>query len=228
MSNVRTRCPNCRQAYKVPESELGRKARCKKCSQTFTVEVAAEETLAPAKPGSEAHSGVAGAKRSGAPATPTPTPTPTPIPTPAPDQPQTIGPYTVRRKLGAGGMGVVWLAHDPALQRDVAVKVLPAEYAKDEQYLKRFLREARAAAKLNHPNTVTIYQVATDGPAAYLAMELVDGESLDKLVEEGRPMDWREATRAIRDAAAGLAAAHEIGLVHRDIKPANLMRTSRA
>ena len=92
------------------------------------------------------------------------------------------------RKLGEGGMGVVWLAHDPGLQRDVAVKVLPSKCAKDAVYLKRFLREARAAAKLNHPNTVTIYQVGTDASLVYLAMELVDGASLDKAVET-RPAD---------------------------------------
>ncbi|MCY2987933.1 MAG: serine/threonine-protein kinase, partial [Planctomycetota bacterium] len=105
-------------------------------------------------------------------------------------------------------------------------KTLRPEHAQDVEYLKRFLGEARNAARLQHPNTVTIFQVGAKGDLAYLVMELVDGESLDKSVTPERSMEWREATRVIRDAAAGLAAAHEKGLVHRDIKPANLMRTT--
>jgi len=221
MSNVTTRCPNCRKAYEVPEAQLGQRARCKNCSHKFTLVVAAEETSIPRAASSEepaAQADPSGKSPAQGPASPEQSPF-------SSGQPKKIGPYKVVRKLGEGGMGVVWLAYDPALQRDVAVKVLPPEYAKNEHYLKRFLREARAAAKLNHPHTVTIYQVGTDGATVYLAMELVDGLSLDKAVESGRPMEWREATRAIRDAAAGLAAAHEIGLVHRDVKPVNLMRT---
>jgi urea transport system substrate-binding protein len=235
MPEVRTCCPHCRKVYQVPENRLGEQARCKNCSKTFTLEMAAEETFAP-RPAESKPSG-----QPNPPSVPQATPLPAKPKTPPAggselqpnpaagesEQPERIGPYIVRRRLGAGGMGVVWLAHDPGLDRDVAVKVLPPEWAKDAVYLKRFLREARAAAKLNHPNTVTIYQVAADGPLVYLAMELVEGVSLDEAVEPGRPMPWREAARAIRDAAAGLAAAHEIGLVHRDIKPANLMRTAK-
>ena len=225
MSNVKTRCPNCRKAYQISEDHLGRQVRCKNCSHTFTLEMSADETRTPHAP----REGRPHAEREeyGNELPPHSPATPQPHPLTAPEQPKTIGPYTICRKLGAGGMGVVWLAHDPALERDVALKVLPPEYAKDEQYLKRFLREARAAAKLNHPNTVTIYQVGTDGPLLYLAMELLDGVSLDKLVESGQRIHWRGATRAILDAAAGLAAAHEIGLIHRDVKPANLMRNSK-
>jgi WD40 repeat protein/serine/threonine protein kinase len=123
-------------------------------------------------------------------------------------------------------MGEVWLAHDPTLDRDVAIKVLPGEFARDAERLGRFLREARLAARLDHVNTATVYQAGVDNGLAYIAMQYVDGGSLDKATASGRPMDWREGTRAIRDAAAGLAAAHKIGLVHRDVKPSNLMRTS--
>ena len=122
-------------------------------------------------------------------------------------------------------MGEVWLAHDPSLDRDVAIKTLPARFAANEDRLKRFLREARLAAKLHHTNAVTVYSVGQEGSLVYIAMEYVDGQSLDNAVSEGRPMPWREATRAIRDAATGLEAAHQLGLIHRDIKPANLMRT---
>ena len=109
----------------------------------------------------------------------------------------------------------------------MAIKVLPREFAADPERVSRFLREARLAAKIQQPNTVTIYQVIVEEGLASIVMELVDGGSLDEVVEKRGPMPWREATQAIRDAAAGLAAAHEIGLVHRDVKPANLMCTSK-
>ena len=121
-------------------------------------------------------------------------------------------------------MGVVWLAYDPHLDRDVAIKVPPESVSKDADCLKRFLREARLAAKLRHPNTVTVYELGTDDGRTYMVMELVEGGSLGQAISE-RPLEWREATRAVRDAALGLAAAHKLGLVHRDIKPENLMRT---
>ncbi len=123
-------------------------------------------------------------------------------------------------------MGEVWLGWDPALQRDVAIKTLRREIALSPQGLDRFLREARLAAKLHHTNAVTVYQVGVEGQTPYIAMEYIEGESLDTLVAPGQPLKWREATQAIRDAAAGLAAAHKLGLIHRDVKPANLIRTT--
>ena len=123
-------------------------------------------------------------------------------------------------------MGEVWLAHDPQLDRDVAIKLLPASFAKDEERLRRFLREARATARLDHPHVVTVHQAGTDGERAFIAMQYVDGGSLDKAVAASGPLDWREATQVIREAAAGLSAAHALGMVHRDVKPANLMRTT--
>ena len=139
--------------------------------------------------------------------------------------PKKLGHYVVQRKLGAGAMGVVYLARDPILDRQVAIKVLPAALSSDEERLKRFLREAKSAARLHHTNVAAVHQAGAEGRLAYIAMEYVEGMSLDKAVAENKPMAWREATRVIRDAAAGLAAAHAIGLVHRDIKPANLIRT---
>lgn len=140
---------------------------------------------------------------------------------------QKIGPYVLRRKLGEGAMGVVWLAVDPNLRREVAIKLLQQEYTRDERMVGRFLREAQSAAKLNHPNTVAIYHVGESAGAVFIVMEWVDGGNLlDHLDTHGR-MPWPEATRVIRDAATGLMAAHKVGLIHRDIKPSNLMRTSR-
>jgi serine/threonine protein kinase len=140
--------------------------------------------------------------------------------------PKKVGPYAIRQRLGGGAMGEVWLAYDPSLNRQVAIKTLRPEVASSSQGLDRFLREARLAAKLHHTNAVTVYQVGVEGSTAYIAMEYVEGQSLDKAVSPGKPVEWREATCAVRDAAAGLAAAHKLGLVHRDIKPANLMRTT--
>ena len=102
---------------------------------------------------------------------------------------------------------------------------MPAALSSDEERLKRFLREAKSAARLHHTNVAAVHQAGAEGRLAYIAMEYVEGTSLDKAVSENKPMAWREATRVIRDAAAGLGAAHAIGLVHRDIKPANLIRT---
>lgn len=139
--------------------------------------------------------------------------------------PKKLGNYVVQRKLGAGAMGVVYLGRDPILDRQVAIKVLPASLSSDQERLKRFLREAKSAARLHHTNVAAVHQAGAEGRLAYIAMEYVEGESLDKAVSEKKPMAWREATRVIRDAAAGLGAAHAIDLVHRDIKPGNLIQT---
>lgn len=139
---------------------------------------------------------------------------------------QRLGPYILRRKLGEGACGVVWLGHDPTTRRDVAIKLLQQWYSKDEKAVKRFLREAQAAAQLKHVNAVAIHQVGESGGSVFIAMEWVDGGNLQDALTGKRRMPWPEATRAIRDAAAGLGAAHAVGLIHRDIKPSNLMRTS--
>ena len=138
---------------------------------------------------------------------------------------QRIGVYRLTRRLGRGGMGEVWLAHDTALKRDVAVKLLPGEISSNERAVKRFLREARSAAKLNHPNVMTVHQIGKHRGRIFIVMELVEGGSLADELKKAGPLGWREATEVVRDAARGLAAAHARGLVHRDIKPSNLMRT---
>ena len=135
-----------------------------------------------------------------------------------------LGHYVLRATLGAGGMGEVYRATDGRLGRDVALKVLPADMARDPDRLARFQREARAVAALNHPHIVTIYSVEETDGIHFLTMELVEGESLDRLIPVGGlPVDRMLATgTALADA---LAAAHEKGIVHRDLKPANVMMT---
>ncbi len=136
-----------------------------------------------------------------------------------------FGSYEVVARLGAGGMGEVWRAWDPTLEREVALKVLPAKTTADETARTRLLREARMASKLNHPNVCTIYEVGEADGQAYIAMELVAGEALSNRVSEG-PMGFEEICRLGRQMADGLAHAHSHGVVHRDFKSANVVITS--
>ncbi len=147
--------------------------------------------------------------------------------TQTPGDERKIGHYELRGKLGEGGMGIVWRAHDPLLERDVAIKLLRMPEPRNDELYARFLREARSAAKLNHPHTVIVHQIAEFESQICIVMELVDGGSLADQVKEMGPLSWGEATAAIRDAAKGLQAAHEAGIIHRDIKPSNLMRTAK-
>ncbi|MBP9205716.1 MAG: protein kinase [Kofleriaceae bacterium] len=131
-----------------------------------------------------------------------------------------LGRYRIERELGAGGMGLVYAAHDPDLDRRVAIKVLRSEAGGEARL--RLLREARAMAKLSHRNVITVHEVGTAGGVDFVAMELLDGGSLaDWLRGERRPA--AEVLRRFRAAGAGLAAAHARGLVHRDFKPANVL-----
>lgn len=140
-----------------------------------------------------------------------------------------LGPYEVVGKLGAGGMGEVWRAHDARLDRDVAIKVLPAGVGDDGDRLVRFEREAKAVAALNHPNIAQVYGLETapgepGGPsagAALIVMELVEGADLSECIA-GRPMEIEEALPLARQIAEALEAAHAAGVVHRDLKPANI------
>ena len=133
-----------------------------------------------------------------------------------------IGKYEILRTLGAGGMGVVWAARDPDLDREVAIKLLRAEHASPDLRT-RLLREARAMARLKHPNVLTVYEVASDGGRDFIVMELVDGHSLDVWLREAPSK--REIWDALLAAGRGLAAAHAAGLIHRDFKPHNVLRS---
>jgi serine/threonine protein kinase len=135
-----------------------------------------------------------------------------------------LGQYEILAPIGAGGMGEVYRAKDLRLGREVAVKVLPAGMAHNDDRLARFQREARAVAALNHPHIVTIFSVEEAGGVHFLTMELVVGQALDRLIpESGLPIGQIvEIASALADA---LVAAHEKGIVHRDLKPANVMVT---
>jgi serine/threonine protein kinase len=133
------------------------------------------------------------------------------------------GKYKLLERLGAGGMGSVFLCEHQVMRRRVAIKVLPASQADDPSALERFHREARAVAQLHHPNIVTAYDIDQDRKLHFLVMEYVDGSNLEQIVRRQGPMDALRAAHYIRQAAQGLQDAHEAGLVHRDIKPSNLI-----
>lgn len=131
--------------------------------------------------------------------------------------------YAIERELGRGGMGVVLLARDLRLERPVAIKVLPRERAGDPAHRQRFLREARTAAKLSHPNIVPILHADEAGAFAYFTMPFVDGETLAERVQSRGQPTARDALRLLREVAWALAYAHARGIVHRDIKPENIL-----
>ena len=133
-----------------------------------------------------------------------------------------LGPYELRAPIGAGGMGEVWSARDERFGRDVAVKILPPSVTGDEELLKRFEQEARAAGSLNHPNLVTIFDAGSQNGTAYIAMELLEGETLREKLNGSSHIPLRKTLDYSIQIATGLAAAHEKGIVHRDLKPENL------
>ena len=135
-----------------------------------------------------------------------------------------LGRYEIRSLLGAGGMGEVYLAQDTSLNRKVALKVLPADVASNEERMRRFKQEATSAASLNHPNIAHIYEIGQSGDLNFIAMEYVDGVTLrDKLKDHE---DLSKLLRTLQHVAEGLAKAHDAGIVHRDLKPDNIMITS--
>lgn len=135
-----------------------------------------------------------------------------------------LGRYEILGPLGAGGMGEVYRARDPRLGRELAIKILPTHVAPNKHDLERFEREASSASTLNHPNIVTIFELGQAGPTYYIAMELVEGRPLRKLLGSGA-MSLQSVISIGAQVAEGLAKAHEAGIVHRDLKPENLMVT---
>ncbi len=133
-----------------------------------------------------------------------------------------LGRYEIRAKLGAGGMGEVYLAHDATLERSVALKILPPDLAAKTDRMERFVREAKAAAALNHPNIAHIYEIGEVDGLNFIAMEYVDGDTLRQLIHN-RATDLKKLLRYLQHTAEALAKAHATGIVHRDLKPDNIM-----
>jgi len=135
-----------------------------------------------------------------------------------------VGRYEIRSQIGEGGMGEVYLARDTRLDRQVALKILPAELAARRDRMERFVREAKAAAALNHPNIATIHEIGEEDGVHFIAMEFIDGVTLREKIHHERT-ELRKLLRFLQHAAEGLAKAHAAGIVHRDLKPDNIMIT---
>jgi serine/threonine protein kinase len=225
-------CPGCGNNLKVRDEFAGKRGKCPKCGQAAVVPVPGRVDALTLPP--------EGARSSaGSPVTLAPSGVFTEdfpaedgresnrylteflAPPQAPGDLGRLGPYRVLRVLGAGGMGVVYRAEDPALQRPVALKAMLPALAASATATQRFLREARALAAVKHEHVVTVYQVDEDRGVPYLAMEFLEGESLEDRLAHGRLLP-AEVLRTGREVAEGLAAVHERGLIHRDVKPANI------
>lgn len=133
-----------------------------------------------------------------------------------------LGRYEIRSHIGTGGMGEIYQAADTELERILALKILPAEFASDPSRMRRFVQEARAASALNHPNILTIYEINHEGPIPFIATEFIDGITLRKRLKRGH-MDMTEAMDTAIQITSALDAAHQAGIVHRDVKPENVM-----
>jgi serine/threonine-protein kinase len=138
-----------------------------------------------------------------------------------------IGHYRIVAELGRGGMGIVYKAHEESLNRFVAIKVLGEHLTEDPDHVERFLREARSAASLNHPNIVQVYAVSEEDGRHFFAMEYVSGRSLQQILRSSGPLEPTQVARIALQTASGLRAAHDQGIIHRDIKPANLLIDDR-
>src|SRR5438132_5297364 len=137
-----------------------------------------------------------------------------------------MGRYEIHSKIGAGGMGEVYLAEDTQLGRRVAIKFLSPELVADERANKRLVKEARAAATLDHPNICSIYEVGEADGRSFIAMQYLEGETLDARIKS-KPLELKESLAIAAQIADALSEAHSRGIVHRDIKPGNIMITSR-
>jgi serine/threonine protein kinase len=137
----------------------------------------------------------------------------------------TLSHYRIVSKIGAGGMGEVYLAEDTRLDRKAAIKLLPADFAADQDRARRFEQEARATSALNHPNILTVYDIGSHNGSPFIVAELLEGQELRERLNEGA-IPQCKAIEYAQQIVAGLSAAHERGITHRDLKPENLFITT--
>jgi serine/threonine protein kinase len=216
-------CPRCGVLVRAPEHAAGKKVRCGSCGEVVDAPRAAAlaASLVSAGPPATVE------ERRTLPTSDGPQSVGGELvdflaPPQAPDELGRLGPYRVLGILGSGGMGVVFRAEDPHLHRPVALKAILPALAESAGARTRFLREARAAAAIDHDHVVTIYQVGEDRGIPYLAMPLLQGETMEARLLREKNLPVAEVVRIGREVAEGLAAAHACGLIHRDIKPGNI------
>ncbi len=223
-------CPKCSAGYKVRKDRAEETVSCRRCGHAWVPSQAAGGGT-PAAPASTAPPKAAPAPRSRRAGTAAEAP---PAPRREEQEDKTdplvganLNGFKILSRIGSGGFGVVYRAFDTDLERSVAIKMLPPNIVKaGPKVLDRFLREARSAAKLSHPNIVTIHQICRYQDTFYIVMELVDGGALHEFLAVERHFKPSEATRIIRAAVEGLGHAHRRGVIHRDIKPGNIMMTN--
>src|SRR5919199_1845997 len=133
--------------------------------------------------------------------------------------------YQLSRRLGEGSFAETFVATDTLLQRQVAIKILRAQYAHDPRFDTRFIREAQAAAAVSHPHVVEVYDHSQDGATLFIVMEWVDGSNLKQLIRDRAPLPIPEAIWLLRELLQGLGAIHQAGIIHRDVKPQNVLLT---
>lgn len=198
------RCPNteCRYTLRVSTQNLGKKMKCKLCGTPFT--------LSPSATSPERQVTQAGSRST--------VPTSSSSAQPA----KKLGRFEIRSHLGSGAFGAVYRAHDPQLDREVALKVPHAAKLRNRWFVKRFLNEAKATARLQHPHIVPLFDAGKNEKRYYLASAFIEGGTLDKAIGE-RTFEFRETARIIMQLAEALAYAHKQGIVHRDVKPDNIM-----
>ena len=196
---VKVRCPNpdCRAPTQVTRRNLGKQGRCQQCGKTFTLVASRQK--------SREHAQSVGPKLEATTSSET-----------------TFGRFEVKKRLGAGAFGAVYLAYDPQLERDVALKVPHVERIKNPQFVKRFLNEAKAVARLQHPYIVPVFDASGSGKQLFIASAFIVGTTLEEHL--GREtFDFRETAQIVMCLAEALTYAHKQGIVHRDVKPANIM-----
>jgi WD40 repeat protein/predicted RNA-binding Zn-ribbon protein involved in translation (DUF1610 family) len=207
-ANIQFPCPECGQLHQVDSSQFGRTARCRRCGKEFIVSAAGATSM-----GGNWTSVAARAVPPG-------------VGVKSEAVPASLGRFQVRGLVGRGGFGAVLRAYDPVLDREVALKIPQASVLGDPGIKARFVREAKAAAHLRHPNIVPLYDAGAHGEQFYLAYAFIQGETLARVIERGRP-DFRRSAEIVRRLAEALDYAHKMGVTHRDVKPANILVDER-
>jgi hypothetical protein len=204
-------CPNpqCGQKYRIADSQLGRTTVCKRCGKGFRLAEPAHHTVSQAGAG-DTHSD---SLRPNEPAS-------------EERMPAHLGRFQVRCRLGAGAFGAVYRAHDPVLDREVALKVPCGAVLEQPEATARFLREPKAAAQLRHPHIVPVYDAGSDGDRLYIASAFIEGQTLAQVIAEKQP-EFRRSAEIVRSLAEALDYAHRVGVIHRDVKPSNIMIDSQ-
>lgn len=228
-------CPHCGAQLQVKEKLAGKTRPCPGCSRVVQAPASGNSSV-PGSAAGSGHGSAASASRNTTRAVSSPAEETSPpsiglapsadypflAPPEGPNELGRLGPYLIHKPLGTGAMGIVFEAQDAHLKRSVALKVMKPSLASHADFHRRFLREAQLAAAIDHEHVVTVYQVGEDRGVPFLAMKLLQGESLEDRLCRASRLPVPEVLRIGREVAEGLAAAHSRGLVHRDIKPANI------